>query len=151
MLGHWTYLSDDLMGEKCGRSLKGEDYQFGFEAEFEVEKYLRYQGDKFAGYFDANTYLLMTRALDYFDPAQAFNGDLAAAFAKSTAKYFIAAFTSDWRFSPARSKEIVSALLANKHDVSFAEIESVEGHDSFLMPIPQYHSLLRAAFDGIQV
>ena len=151
MLGHLTYLSDDLMGEQFGRVLKGEDYQFGFDAEFEVESYLRYQGDKFAGYFDANTYLLMTRALDYFDPARAFDGDLAAAFAKSKAKFFIAAFTSDWRFSPARSKEIVRALLANKHDVSFAEIESVEGHDSFLMPIPQYHALLRATFDGIKV
>ncbi len=151
MLGHLTYLSDDLMGEKFGRVLKGEDYQFGFDAEFEVESYLRYQGDKFAGYFDANTYLLMTRALDYFDPARAFGGDLGAAFAKSRAKFFIAAFTSDWRFSPARSKEIVRALLANKHDVSFAEIESVEGHDSFLMPIPQYHALLRATFEGIKV
>lgn len=151
MLGHLTYLSDDLMGEKFGRVLKGEDYQFGFDAEFEVESYLRYQGDKFAGYFDANTYLLMTRALDYFDPARAFDGDLSAAFAKSKAKFFIAAFTSDWRFSPARSKEIVSALLADKHDVSFAEIESVEGHDSFLMPIPQYHALLRSTFERIKV
>ena len=151
MLGHLTYLSDDSMGEKFGRVLKGEDYQFGFDAEFEVESYLRYQGDKFAGYFDANTYLLMTRALDYFDPARAFDGDLGAAFAKSKAKFFIAAFTSDWRFSPARSKEIVRALLANKHDVSFAEIESVEGHDSFLMPIPQYHALLRSTFDRITV
>jgi len=81
MLGHLTYLSDDLMGEKFGRLLKGEDYQFGFDAEFEVESYLRYQGDKFAGYFDANTYLLMTKALDYFDPAKDFSGDLTAAFA----------------------------------------------------------------------
>ena len=151
MLGHLTYLSDDLMGEKFGRLLKGEDYQFGFDAEFEVESYLRYQGDKFAGYFDANTYLLMTKALDYFDPAKDFSGDLTAAFANSTAKFFIAAFTSDWRFSPARSKEIVRSLLANRHDVSYAEIESVEGHDSFLMPIPQYHALLRATFEGIRV
>lgn len=151
MLGHLTYLSDDLMGEKFGRLRKGEDYQFGFDVEFEVEGYLRYQGDKFAGYFDANTYLLMTRALDYFDPARAFGGDLAKAFEKSRARYFIAAFTSDWRFSPARSKEIVRGLLANKHDVSFAEIESVEGHDSFLMPIPQYHALLGSYFKGITV
>ena len=151
MLGHLTYLSDDLMGEKFGRLLKGEDYQFGFDVEFEVESYLRHQGDKFAGYFDANTYLLMTKALDYFDPAKDFGGDLNAAFARSTAKFFIAAFTSDWRFSPVRSKEIVRALLANKRDVSYAEIESVEGHDSFLMPIPQYHALLRATFEGITV
>jgi len=151
MLGHLTYLSDDLMGEKFGRDRNGEDYKFGFDVEFEVERYLHYQGDKFAGYFDANTYLLMTRALDYFDPARAFGGDLAKAFEKSRARYFIAAFTSDWRFSPARSKEIVRALLANKHDVSFAEIESVSGHDSFLMPIPQYHALLDTYFRGITV
>ena len=151
MLGHLTYLSDDSMGEKFGRVLRGEDYQFGFDAEFEVESYLRYQGEKFAGYFDANTYLLMTKALDYFDPARAYGDDLAAAFAKSTAKFFIAAFTSDWRFSPARSKEIVRALLASKRDVSYAEIESVEGHDSFLMPIAQYHALLRSTFEGIKV
>ena len=151
MLGHLTYLSDDSMGEKFGRVLKGEGYQFGFDAEFEVESYLRYQGEKFAGYFDANTYLLMTKALDYFDPARAYGDDLAAAFAKSTAKFFIAAFTSDWRFSPARSKEIVRALLASKRDVSYAEIESVEGHDSFLMPIAQYHALLRSTFEGIKV
>ncbi|MBS0314449.1 MAG: homoserine O-acetyltransferase [Proteobacteria bacterium] len=153
MLGHLTYLSDDLMGEKFGRLLKGkgDDYRFGYDAEFEVESYLRHQGDKFAGYFDANTYLLMTRALDYFDPARDFDGDLAAAFAQSTARYFIAAFTSDWRFSPARSKEIVRALLAGRRHVSYAEIESVEGHDSFLMPIAQYHALLRAVFEGIRV
>jgi homoserine O-acetyltransferase/O-succinyltransferase len=152
MLGHLTYLSDDLMGSKFGRELtSGQDaYQFGFDVEFEVESYLRHQGDKFAGYFDANTYLLMTKALDYFDPARDYDGDLSDAFRKSKSKYFIAAFTSDWRFSPKRSKEIVRALIANRIDVSFAEIESVEGHDSFLMPIPHYHALLRQVFSEIR-
>jgi homoserine O-acetyltransferase/O-succinyltransferase len=154
MLGHLTYLSDDGMGEKFGRDLAGDagdDYQFGFGAEFEVESYLRHQGDKFAGFFDANTYLLMTKALDYFDPAKPFGGDLTAAFQRSKAKYFIAAFTSDWRFTPKRSKEITRALIANRLDVSFAEIESSDGHDSFLMPIPQYHALLRNVFAEIKV
>lgn len=154
MLGHLTYLSDDLMGEKFGRELTddaGDEYQFGFDVEFEVESYLRHQGDKFAGYFDANTYLLMTKALDYFDPARPFGGDLEEAFRKAKAKFFIAAFTSDWRFSPKRSKEIVRALVANRIDVSFAEIESSEGHDSFLMPIPEYHALLRQVFAEIRV
>jgi homoserine O-acetyltransferase/O-succinyltransferase len=160
MLGHLTYLSDDGMGEKFGRELTGrkgdatidsDDYQFGFDVEFEVESYLRHQGDKFAGYFDANTYLLMTKALDYFDPARTFGGSLDAAFRKSKAKYFIGAFTSDWRFSPKRSKEIVRALIANRLDVNYAEIESSEGHDSFLLPIPQYHALLRKVFEGIRV
>lgn len=154
MLGHLTYLSDDLMGEKFGRELTddaGDEYQFGFDVEFEVESYLRHQGDKFAGYFDANTYLLMTKALDYFDPARPFGGDLEEAFRKAKAKFFIAAFTSDWRFSPKRSKEIVRALVANRIDVSFAEIESSEGHDSFLMPIPEYHALLRQVFAAIRV
>jgi homoserine O-acetyltransferase/O-succinyltransferase len=153
MLGHLTYLSDDVMGDKFGRDLtSGQDeYHFGFDVEFEVESYLRHQGDKFAGYFDANTYLLMTKALDYFDPAKPFAGSLEAAFRKSKAKFFIAAFSSDWRFSPKRSKEIVRALIANRIDVSYAEIESNEGHDSFLMPIPRYHALLRAAFEEIRV
>jgi homoserine O-acetyltransferase/O-succinyltransferase len=160
MLGHLTYLSDDGMGEKFGRELTGrkgdatidsDDYQFGFDVEFEVESYLRHQGDKFAGYFDANTYLLMTKALDYFDPARSFGGSLDAAFRNSKAKYFIGAFTSDWRFSPKRSKEIVRALIANRLDVNYAEIESSEGHDSFLLPIPQYHALLRKVFEGIRV
>ncbi|MGL4230094.1 MAG: homoserine O-succinyltransferase MetX [Casimicrobium sp.] len=154
MLGHLTYLSDDVMGEKFGRDLTvraGDEYQFGFDVEFEVESYLRHQGDKFAGYFDANTYLLMTKALDYFDPARPFGGELEDAFRKAKAKYFIAAFTSDWRFSPKRSKEIVRALVANRIDVNYAEIESSEGHDSFLMPIPQYHALLRKTFAEIRV
>ncbi len=152
MLGHITYLSDDLMGEKFGRDLRdGEEFKFGYDVEFEIESYLRYQGDKFAAYFDANTYLLMTRALDYFDPAQDFAGDLEAAFRRSKAGFFIAAFTSDWRFSPARSKEIVRALVANRRAVSFVEIDSVEGHDSFLLPIPQYHAALASYLGRISL
>ncbi|MCS6995613.1 MAG: homoserine O-acetyltransferase [Casimicrobiaceae bacterium] len=152
MLGHITYLSDDHMGEKFGRDLRdGEEFKFGFDVEFQVESYLRYQGDKFASYFDANTYLLMTRALDYFDPARAHGGDLEAAFRAAKARFFIAAFTSDWRFPPQRSKEIVRALVANRLDVSFAEIASVEGHDSFLLPLPEYHALLRTVFEQIRV
>ncbi len=154
MLGHLTYLSDDLMGEKFGRELtdeSGDEYQFGFDVEFEVENYLRHQGDKFAGHFDANTYLLMTKALDYFDPARPFGGDLEDAFRKAKANFFIAAFTSDWRFSPKRSKEIVRALVANRINVSYAEIESSAGHDSFLLPIPRYHALLSNVFSRISV
>jgi homoserine O-acetyltransferase/O-succinyltransferase len=154
MLGHLTYLSDDGMGAKFGRDLTNADsdeYQFGFDAEFQIENYLRYQGDKFAGYFDANTYLLMTKALDYFDPAREYDDELRDAFQQAKAKFFIGAFTSDWRFSPNRSKEIVRALIANRLDVSFAEIESSDGHDSFLMPIPRYHALLRRVFSEITV
>ncbi|MES1988143.1 MAG: homoserine O-acetyltransferase, partial [Pseudomonadota bacterium] len=121
MLGHITYLSDDAMGAKFGRKLKG-DIKYSFDAEFEMESYLRYQGDKFAGEFDANTYLRMTRALDYYDPALNFDGDLSAALNKVTAKFLVVSFTSDWRFSPARSREIVKALLDNERTVSYAEV-----------------------------
>jgi homoserine O-acetyltransferase len=117
MLGHITYLSDDQMGEKFGRELRNGSF-VRFDVEFEVESYLRYQGDKFAGYFDANTYLLMTKALDYFDPARLDGGDLTKAMARSQGNFLIASFTTDWRFSPARSKEIVAALLANNRNVS---------------------------------
>ena len=135
MLGHITYLSDDQMGEKFGRELRNGSFSFDYDVEFEVESYLRYQGDKFAGYFDANTYLLMTKALDYFDPARLDGGDLTKAMARSKPNtgFLIASFTTDWRFSPARSKEIVAALLANNRNVSYAEIDLNFGHDSFLM------------------
>jgi homoserine O-acetyltransferase len=117
--------------------------------EFEIESYLRYQGDKFADLFDANTYLLMTKALDYFNPADAFDGDLSAAFRAAKANFLILSFTSDWRFSPERSREIVKALLDNKINVSYAEITSSHGHDSFLMETPYYHKLVRAYMDNI--
>lgn len=151
MLGHITYLSDDVMGEKFGRDLRSKTFQFGFDVEFEIESYLHYQGDKFAAYFDANTYLLMTRALDYFDPAQAVEGDLAAALAAAQAKFFVAAFTTDWRFSPARSREIVKALVDTGKTVSYAEITSQHGHDAFLMEDAQYMRVMRAYLAGIEV
>ncbi len=144
MLGHITYLSDDAMGEKFGRKLKHDAVKYSFDVEFEMESYLRYQGDKFAGEFDANTYLRMTRALDYYDPAAQYNGDLSAALAKAKAQFLVISFTSDWRFSPARSREIVKALLENERTVSYAELTAAHGHDAFLMPDPQYHAIVNA-------
>ncbi|GAA4409704.1 homoserine O-acetyltransferase [Quisquiliibacterium transsilvanicum] len=149
MIGHITYLSDDAMAERFGRALKHADYGFSFDVEFEIESYLRYQGEKFSDYFDANTYLLITRALDYFDPALAHGGDLAAALAPASAEFFVASFSTDWRFSPQRSREIVAALLQNGRDVSYAEVEAPHGHDAFLLTDPQYHSLVRAYYDRI--
>ena len=143
MLGHITYLSDDAMAGKFGRGLRSGEYKYGYDIEFEVESYLRYQGDKFASYFDANTYLLMTKALDYFDPARHTEHNLARAFAPVEAKFLVVSFSSDWRFSPDRSREIVKALLHNKRDVSYAEIESQHGHDSFLMQNEQYFAVMR--------
>lgn len=150
MLGHITYLAEDQMGEKFGRKRRLGSGSYGFDVEFEIESYLHYQGDKFAGVFDANTYLLMTRALDYFDPARTAEGDLARALSVARAGFFIAAFTSDWRFSPARSREIVTALVKNRQNVAFAEIDSAHGHDSFLMDDPHYHALIRAYLARIQ-
>jgi len=143
MLGHITYLSDDAMAGKFGRGLRSGDYKYGYDIEFEVESYLRYQGDKFAAYFDANTYLLMTKALDYFDPARHSERNLAAAFMPARAGFLVLSFSSDWRFSPQRSREIVKALLHNKRDVSYAEIQSRHGHDSFLMQDEQYFAAMR--------
>lgn len=151
MLGHITYLSDDAMGAKFGRKLRGEEYQYSFDVEFEMESYLRYQGDKFAGEFDANTYLRMTRALDYFDPAKQAGGDLSAALAHVTADFLVVSFTSDWRFSPARSKEIVKALLDNELSVSYAEVTAAHGHDAFLMPDPHYHNIVRSYLNKVKV
>ena len=150
MIGHITYLSDDVMNEKFGRQLRsGQDIKFSTQdVEFEIESYLRYQGDKFAEYFDANTYLLITRALDYFDPASAFGGDLSAALAKATAKFLLVSFTTDWRFSPARSREIVKALLDNQRDLSYAEIDALHGHDAFLLEDPRYMGVVRSYFQS---
>ena len=155
MIGHITYLSDDVMNAKFGRRLRDavsnavqRDYHFTTQGiEFEIESYLRYQGDKFAEYFDANTYLLITRALDYFDPARACGGDLSAAFAPVKAKFLLVSFTTDWRFSPARSREMVRALLDNHHRVSYAEVDAPHGHDAFLMDDSRYHGTVRAYFD----
>ena len=151
MLGHITYLSDDQMGEKFGRELRNSAFSFGFGVEFEVESYLRHQGDKFAGYFDANTYLLMTKALDYFDPAREDNGNLTATMARSKANFLFVSFSTDWRFSPARSKEMVAALLANGRDVSYAEISLNFGHDSFLMDDAHYHGVIDAYLRNIKL
>ena len=151
MLGHITYLSDDQMAEKFGRKRRAGSSQFGFGVEFEVESYLNHQGDKFAEWFDADTYLRMTKALDYFDPAAETGGDLAAALAKARAAFLVMSFTTDWRFSPARSREIVNALVHNGQTVSYAEITSAHGHDSFLMQDAHYHALVRAYLDGVKL
>jgi len=151
MLGHITYLSDDQMGEKFGRELRNNAFSYGFGVEFEVESYLRYQGDKFASHFDANTYLLMTKALDYFDPSREDNGDLNVTMARSTANFLIVSFSTDWRFTPARSKEIVAALLANGRNVSYAEISLNFGHDSFLMNDAHYYGVVDAYLRNIKL
>ncbi|HUL95700.1 MAG TPA: homoserine O-acetyltransferase [Usitatibacter sp.] len=151
MLGHITYLSDDSMAEKFGRDLRSGKYSFNYDVEFEIESYLRYQGDKFADRFDANTYLLMTKALDYFDPAQATSGDLVRALAPARAGFLVVSFTSDWRFSPARSLEIVKALLDNNLPVTYAELGSVHGHDSFLMEDEHYFRLMRTYMNTIDL
>jgi homoserine O-acetyltransferase/O-succinyltransferase len=149
MIGHITYLSDDAMMEKFGRELRSGSIKFHFDVDFEIESYLRHQGDKFSEYFDANTYLLITRALDYFDPAAAHGDDLSKALAAAKARFLVVSFTSDWRFAPARSREIVKALLDNRLDVSYAEIDAPHGHDAFLLEDRRYHALVRAYFDGI--
>ncbi len=151
MIGHITYLSDDVMNEKFGRQLRESlAYKYSTQdVEFQIESYLRYQGDKFAEYFDANTYLLITRALDYFDPARNFDGDLSRALARATCKFLLVSFTTDWRFSPKRSREIVKALLVNQRDVSYAEIDAPHGHDAFLLDDPRYLGVVRSYFDGI--
>jgi homoserine O-acetyltransferase/O-succinyltransferase len=150
MIGHITYLSDDAMEAKFGRGLKNGLLNYSTQdVEFEIESYLRHQGDKFSEYFDANTYLLITRALDYFDPAREHGGDLSGAFAPAVCKFLIISFTTDWRFAPARSREIVKALVDRKRDVSYAEIDAPHGHDAFLLDDSRYHGVLRAYFDNI--
>ena len=156
MVGHITYLSDDVMNEKFGRQLRdavtgsNTGYRYSTQdVEFQIESYLRYQGDKFSEYFDANTYLLITRALDYFDPARSFGGDLSKAFAVIRAKFLLVSFTTDWRFSPARSREMVRALLDNQRDVSYAEIDAPHGHDAFLLDDPRYMQVVRSYFERI--
>lgn len=149
MLGHITYLSDDAMRAKFGRELRGGQLSYSFDSEFEVESYLRYQGRQFVERFDANSYLLMTKSLDYFDPAAEAGGDLAAALAPAQARFLVLSFTSDWRFPPARSREIVKALLDNHKRVTYAVIEAEHGHDAFLMPIPQYLGVFGAYMERV--
>jgi homoserine O-acetyltransferase len=148
MIGHITYLSDLQMEEKFGRTLR-DGLKFSFAPEFQIESYLRYQGEKFAEYFDANTYLRITKALDYFDPAQGSGGDLARALSSAECKFLVASFTTDWRFPPARSREIVKALVDRRRDVSYAEIQAPHGHDAFLLDDPQYHALVRTYFESV--
>ncbi len=149
MLGHITYLSEDMLMEKFGRVRKRDEYGFNYDVEFEIESYLRYQGEKFSQVFDANTYLLMTKALDYFDPAKQAGGDLAKALLKAHAGFFVASFRSDWRFPPERSREIVKALTAAKRAVTYAEIDAPHGHDAFLLDNSHYHELIAAYVDNI--
>ena len=149
MIGHITYLSNDDMAEKFGRELKTGEYQFGFGVDFEIESYLRYQGDKFSDYFDANTYLLITKALDYFDPARAFGGDLSKALANTKAQFLLVSFGTDWRFAPERSREIVQALVDNRRTVSYAEIDAPHGHDAFLLEDARYLNLVAAYYSRI--
>ena len=151
MIGHITYLSDDAMEAKFGRSLKNSALGYSTQdIEFQIESYLRHQGDKFSEYFDANTYLLITRALDYFDPALAHGGNLARAFEVARRQQFmLVSFTTDWRFSPARSRELVKALLDNRIAVSYAEIDAPHGHDAFLLEDPRYHAVMRAYFERV--
>ena len=144
MVGHITYLSDDSMGEKFGRELKNDEFSFDYDVQFQIESYLRYQGANFSGNFDANTYLLMTRALDYFDPAHLFDNDLPKAVASATARFLLVSFTTDWRFSSERSREIVDALLEADKEVTYLEIDAPQGHDAFLMNIPRYMNALSA-------
>ena len=158
MIGHITYLSDDVMNAKFGRQLRhavqdaaaSTDYRYSTQdVEFQIESYLRYQGDKFADYFDANTYLLITRALDYFDPARTYGGSLTQALAAARSKFLLVSFVTDWRFAPSRSREIVKALLDNQRDVSYAEIDAPHGHDAFLLDDVRYHSVVRSYLDSL--
>lgn len=149
MLGHLTYLSDDAMRQKFGRELREGNLNFSFAPEFQVETYLHYQGEKFSTRFDANTYMLMTKALDYFDPAAEYDNDLVACLQGTLCRFMVMSFTTDWRFSPARSEEIVNALIQADKDVSYACIESESGHDAFLLPIPRYLDIFSAYMQGV--
>jgi len=157
MIGHITYLSDDVMNEKFGRELRNAvnsptGYKYSTQdVEFQIESYLRYQGDKFSEYFDANTYLLITRALDYFDPARAHGGDLARALAVARCRFLLVSFSTDWRFSPSRSREMVQALVKNKREVTYAEIDAPHGHDAFLLDDTRYLAAVRFYFQHIEV
>lgn len=149
MMGHITYLAEEGLGDKFGRDLHSDGYQYNYDVEFEVESYLRHQGDKFVGRFDANSYLLMTKALDYFDPAAEYGNNLQKALKQVEAKFFIASFSSDWRFSPQRSKELVKALIAACKSVQYIEVNSHHGHDAFLMEDEAYIRAVEAYMNNI--
>ena len=148
MIGHITYLSDEQMDAKFGRQLR-DGLKFSFAPEFQIESYLRYQGEKFAEYYDANTYLRITKALDYFDPAIRTGGDLARALEPAICRFLVVSFTTDWRFPASRSREIMKALVRQRRDVSYAEIAAPHGHDAFLLDNPQYHGVVRAWFERL--
>ena len=149
MLGHITYLSDEAMGNKFGRDLRHDKLHYGFDVDFQIESYLRYQSESFVDRFDANTYLLMTKALDYFDPAADYDNNLVKAVSTIQARCLVLSFTTDWRFSPERSEEIVQALVAADKRVTYAKIEATQGHDAFLLPIPRYHEIFSAYMQRI--
>lgn len=151
MVGHITYLSDDAMRQKFGRDLRTGKFHFGFDVEFQVESYLRHQGEVFSRSFDANTYLLMTKALDYFDPAREFEHDLPAALSRVKCKFLVVSFSTDWRFAPERSREIVDALVQEGKDVVYADVDAPQGHDSFLLNIPRYIDIFRTYMNRIPV
>lgn len=149
MMGHITYLAEDGLGKKFGRQMRQPNYQYDYNVEFEVESYLRYQGDKFAEVFDANSYLLMTKALDYFDPARDYDGNLVAAVSAIQARILIASFSSDWRFSPRRSQELLDALVVANKPVQYIALKSAHGHDAFLMEDADYQAAIRIYFNNI--
>jgi homoserine O-acetyltransferase len=152
MVGHITYLSDDAMADKFGRDLRSGTFELGRDesVEFQVQSYLRHQGSTFSESFDANTYILMTRALDYFDLAREYGDDPVRAFSHADASFLVLSFSSDWRFAPSRSHEIVDALLAAGRSVSYAEIEADQGHDAFLLPIPRYLDVFAAYMQRVK-
>ena len=149
MVGHITYLSDDAMAAKFGRDLRTGRFHFGYDVEFQVESYLRHQGERFSEYFDANTYLIMTKALDYFDPSRDYEQDLASTLSRAQCGFLVMSFSTDWRFAPDRSEEIVNALIKSNKNVSYARIDAPQGHDSFLLPIPRYIDTFKAYMDRI--
>jgi len=153
MVGHITYLSDDAMASKFGRELRSGSFDTGGDepVEFQVQSYLRYQGTRFSDSFDANSYILMTQALNYFDLAREYGDDPVAAFETARCRFLVLSFSTDWRFPPARSREIVDALIAARREVSYADIAADEGHDAFLLPIPRYQALLRAYLQQVEV
>jgi homoserine O-acetyltransferase len=146
MIAHLTYLSDSALGSKFGRLIRNGDIDAAEKAlvEFEISSYLNYQGDKFANKFDANSYILITKMLDYFDLAHAFNDEVVEAFSQSSCNFLVVSFSSDWRFSPKCSKEITDALIGADKNVSYLEIDSDQGHDAFLLPNRRYEDGLQA-------
>jgi homoserine O-acetyltransferase/O-succinyltransferase len=153
MIGHITYLSDYAMGEKFGRDLRSGNFDLGNAepVEFQIESYLRYQGDSFANTFDANSYLRITKALDYFDLAREYDDDPVLAFKQARAKFLVISFSTDWRFAPERSREIVDALVGANKSVTYAEIESKFGHDAFLLPDERYQQVFARYLAGVSV